>query len=52
MDLFYGFDLGDAESAIALLKGDETTPPGIVPVEGAGSFITAYARLPGGEMLI
>lgn len=48
---FYGFDLGDAESAIACLNdGDKT--PGIVPVKDAKSFITAYARSENGGLLI
>lgn len=52
MEKFYGFDLGDAESAIALLKDGNTGLPEILPVRDAGSFITAYARLDSGELLI
>lgn len=47
---YFGFDLGDAESAVALMntRGD----PEILPVGGAGSFITAYARKTDGTLLI
>jgi len=44
MNRFYGFDLGDAESAVAVLKTEDTAPPKILEVAGAKSFITAYAR--------
>ena len=43
MDRYYGFDLGDAESAVTYLKKDEKGEPNVVPVREAGSFITAYA---------
>ena len=52
MDRYYGFDLGDAESAVTYLKKDEKGEPNVVPVREAGSFITAYARLRTGELLI
>ena len=52
MEKYYGFDLGDAESAIARLKGTDAATPEILPVRDAGSFITAYAQLPSGELLI
>lgn len=52
MDRYYGFDLGDAESAVTYLKKDEKGEPHVVPVREAGSFITAYARLQTGELLI
>ena len=45
MDYFYGFDLGDAESAITCLKKDEESTPRVLPVNQTGSFITAYARI-------
>ena len=45
MEKFYGFDLGDAESAVSLLVKDGAREPAILPVAGAGSFITAWARL-------
>ena len=50
MDLFYGFDLGDAESAVAVLK--KSGSPTILPVRDAGSFITACAILKDGTPLI
>lgn len=52
MDRFFGFDLGDAESAIArLAKGDQVAPE-MLTVVGEQSFITAYAQLNNGELLI
>lgn len=52
MEKYYGFDLGDAESAVSRLgRGDEGEPV-ILPVREAGSFITAYAQLDSGELLI
>ena len=52
MDRYYGFDLGDAESAVTYLKKNEQMEPKVVPVRESGSFITAYARLRTGELLI
>ena len=52
MDRFFGFDLGDAESAVSQLYKKDQTVPEILPVCGEKSFITAYARLAGGELLI
>ena len=52
MDRYYGFDLGDAESAVTYLKKNEQMEPKVVPVRESGSFITAYARLRTGEPLI
>jgi len=52
MDRYYGFDLGDAESAVTYLKKNEQMEPKVVPVRESGSFITAYARLSTGELLI
>ena len=52
MESYYGFDLGDAESAVARLDGGEFVTPEIVPVQNEKSFVTAYASLPGGEVLI
>ena len=41
MERFYGFDLGDAESAVTrLIRGEDETPR-VIPVQEAGSFITA-----------
>ena len=52
MNRFFGFDLGDAESAVSRLEKEEQMIPEIVPVKGAGSFVTAYAALASGELLI
>ena len=52
MKRFYGFDLGDAESAVALLEKDKETVPEILEIEGVRSFITAYAALSDGTLLI
>lgn len=52
MERYYGFDLGDAESAVTFLNKNAQTEPEVVPVREAGSFITAYARLRTGELLI
>lgn len=52
MKRFYGFDLGDAESAVSLLEKNSDLPPTILEVEGVRSFITAYAALSDGTLLI
>ena len=52
MDRFFGFDLGDAESAISRLVKDEQNAPEMLTVVGEKSFITAYAQLQSGELLI
>ena len=52
MDLFYGFDLGDAESAVARLRKGQKEDPEILPVRGAKSFVSAYALTRTGETLI
>ena len=52
MDRFYGFDLGDAESAIASLYKEDQVVPEMLKVAGEESFITAYAQLSSGEILI
>ena len=53
MEQFYGFDLGDAESAVARIRKDAAgEEPKILPVCDAFSFITAYARLSDGRLLI
>lgn len=46
MEHFYGFDLGDAESAVSHLKKDDPALPEMLPVAGAESFISAYALMP------
>ena len=49
---YYGFDLGDAESAVSLLRGAEQTQPEVLSVQDARSFISAYAQLNDGSLLI
>lgn len=52
MDTFYGFDLGDAESALARLDGIKDKEPEILKVRGQGSFVTSYAVMPDGTLLV
>ncbi|MBQ6314387.1 MAG: Hsp70 family protein [Mogibacterium sp.] len=52
MDRFFGFDLGDAESAIARLYKEDQVIPEMLTVVGEQSFITAYAQLASGELLV
>ena len=52
MERYFGFDLGDAESAVTFLKKSGQSEPEVVPVRDAGSFITAYARLRTGDLMI
>ena len=52
MERFYGFDLGDAESAVTRLVKGEGESPRVIPVQEALSFITAYAMKKDGQMLI
>jgi len=52
MDKYYGFDLGDAESAIAVLEKEDKQEPRILTLRDAQSFITAYARCEDGRTLI
>ncbi len=52
MNRYYGFDLGDAESAVCRLGKRDAGAPEVLAVREAKSFITAYAQLPGGELLI
>ena len=52
MNKYYGFDLGDAESAVCRLGKRDAGVPEVLPVREARSFITAYAQLPSGELLI
>ena len=53
MERYYGFDLGDAESAVARGQADtRTEEPAILQVCDAQSFITAYARLADGRLLL
>ena len=43
---YFGFDLGDGESCVALYS-DQHIAPVILPVHGRNSFITALARYDG-----
>ena len=52
MERYFGFDLGDAESAVARLEKDGRAEPAVLPVQDERSFITAYAQLLTGELLI
>ena len=52
MERFYGFDLGDAESAVTRIVKGEDDAPQVIPVQEAGSFITAYAMKRDGQLLI
>ena len=52
MERFFGFDLGDAESAVSVLKKEKGDTPRILNIRGASSFITAYARLKNQELVI
>ena len=52
MENYYGFDLGDAESAVSRLGRGDAGEPAVLPVREARSFITAYAQLESGELLI
>ena len=53
MDRYFGFDLGDAESAIARIDtSKDGQTPEILTVEGAKSFVSAYALKNNGELLV
>ncbi len=52
MERFYGFDLGDAESAVSRLDSQSQSVPEVIPVRDEKSFITAYARLSDGSLII
>ena len=52
MQRFFGFDLGDAESAVSVIEKDSQAEPVILPVRNEKSFVTAYARLRSQELLI
>ncbi len=44
MQKHYGFDLGDAESAVAVKTRGDSAEPDIIPVAGSQSFVTAFAE--------
>ena len=52
MDKFYGFDLGDAESAVTRLKKTDQETPEVLKVQEVKNFITAYAQRRDGKLLI
>ena len=52
MERFYGFDLGDAESAITRLDKTKDIEPQVLTINETKSFITAYALLKDGKLLI
>ena len=52
MDRYFGFDLGDAESAVSCLEKTSAEQPEMIEIRGAKSVITAYATLQSGEILV
>lgn len=52
MDNFYGFDLGDAESAVARLIKDKQEVPEVLKLREEKNFVTAYAQRRDGKLLI
>ena len=52
MDRFYGFDLGDAESAVSRLEKKDQEVPDLLDIQGEKSFITAFASMAGGDLII
>lgn len=50
--LYWGFDLGDGESAVARVGGGESRFPEIVEVDGKKIVITVWAVMPNGEVRI
>ena len=52
MERFYGFDLGDAESAVTRFDKTKDHEPQVLSVNETKSFITAYALLRDGTLLI
>ncbi len=52
MERYFGFDLGDAESAVSCLRHEDVTDPRVLTIQGARSFITACARLSDGRIMI
>lgn len=52
MERFYGFDLGDAESAVSRLGDDAQPAPEELTLAGSKSFVTACAVTADGGLLI
>ena len=50
--LYWGFDLGDGESAVARVNGEGLTAPEIVEIDGRRVVITAWAVMKSGEVRI
>ncbi len=52
MDRYFGFDLGDAESAVSRLDAEDQTVPEELTLAGTKSFVTACAVTAEGGLLI
>ena len=52
MEKYYGFDLGDAESAVARLDKKQNDEVKVLTIRDARSFVTAYALLKDGQLVI
>ena len=52
MDRYFGFDLGDAESAVSRLTKEEGGSPEMLTIRDAKSLITAYAQLTDGTLVV
>ncbi|MCR5295584.1 MAG: hypothetical protein K6E30_10520 [Lachnospiraceae bacterium] len=52
MERYFGFDLGDAESAVSVLDTKAMKEPRVLPIRNEKSFITAYAKANSGQLLI
>ncbi len=52
MTVFFGFDLGDAESAVAVYDTNNGGAPQIADLAGVKSLVTAYAYTKDGQLLI
>ncbi|MBQ6256784.1 MAG: hypothetical protein IJJ60_09380, partial [Clostridia bacterium] len=50
--LYWGFDLGDGESAVARVRGVGLAAPEIVEIDGRRAVITAWAVMKSGEVRI
>ena len=49
---YWGFDLGDGESAVARVGSGENRVPEIVDIDGKKVVITVWAVMPNGEVRI
>ena len=50
--LYWGFDLGDGESAVARVQGEGHDTPEVVEIDGRKVVITAWAVMKNGEVRI